>query len=669
MAYTLTVRIGIGVSQDPDPFKAGADAVRQAKKAVPKPSLAIVFGSIHYDQKKVHEGICRELDPKILMGGSSYAEITNAGVTKRSVAALLLDLDAVKPRFAGAEVGDNPRRTGQALTRGLCEGRKGDLPLALLFSSIATGYDNETLRALTHCLENVPVVGGMCCGDYDLGLGNPESWTNYQYVGPKLTKKAARLALLDLSKKDFRLGFGFEHGWKPVAPPVTVTKAVGGDVYEIDGVPVIDYYRQFLGREASREFFEQQIQRYGFSLVLEGAFAGRTLLKLAVKTDFEKGCISYFPAEELQGRKVQLILASRKGLVEGAKAAARRCREALGGRKPSLLFVVSCCTRNAILHSKMDSEVDAIRKVMGRDVPIFGFYSAGEIMPFLSKYEQIIDPKTPFSGSFYHTTTLGIVAFAAARKPEAACVPAEICLEDDPRRLADMLARSEEVLDNTEGFLANLSRKSYQDSEVLKKQNEVIHRYTPHDVYKQIGANAARGQYELSDAEFNGCFMFLDVKGFTSYSEKRGSKEVVRALNEIFEPATDIIYACGGDVDKYIGDCIFAAFKEPKQAVEAGRRILGLFKKLKRSPFTVRIGINSGRAVRANVGSKDRREYTYIGDAVNLAQRLESNCVPGRLLLADSVYKKSGARFRSARRRELTVKGRKEPVVAYDCGL
>lgn len=475
------------------------------------------------------------------------------------------------------------------------------------------------------------------------------------------------MVLLDLSKKDYQIAFGFEHGCQPVAPPVTVTKAKGGDVYEVDGIPVFDYYRQFLGTEGGREFFEKQIQRYGFTLLMRGAYEGRSLLKMPVACDFKRGCISYFPAEDLQGRRVQLILASRKGLVEGARRAAVECRKALGGRKPTMLFVVSCCSRNAILHSKMDSEVDAIRSVMGPDVPIFGFYSGGEIMPFLSRYAEVIDPKRLFSGSFYHTTTVGLMALAARERPEAVSVPKRIFADDDPRRAVQLLAKSEQILDQSESFLANLSRKSYLDGEALKKQNDVIYRYTPHDVYKQIGANAARGQYELSDAEFNGAFMFMDVKGFTSYSEKHGSKEVVRALNVIFQPATEIIYACGGDVDKYIGDCIFAAFKEPRDAVEAGKRILGLFKKLKRNPFSVRIGLNAGRAVRANVGSKDRREYTYIGDAVNLTQRLEANCTPGHLLLSESVYKRAKARFRSVEKKTITVKGKKDAVRVYDC--
>lgn len=666
------MRAAIGLSRDPDPGRAATQAVRQAKKSLPRPDLALVFGSIHYDQRKLHRALCRELDPQILLGGSSYAEITTAGVTKGSVAVLLLSLEDSALSFATAETGSDPYETGKALAGSLSSPAGGGerMPVGLLFTAFVTGYENEMLRGLGKTLDRVPVFGGMTCGDYDLGMSHPDFWKNYQYAGPRLARKAARLALLDLPVAKFRLGFGFEHGWEPVGPPVELTRCLDNKVYEVDGLPVFDYYRQFIGKEAPDAFFELMIQRFGFSLLVGD---GHSVLKLPVASDFKEGCIAYFPAEDLQGRKVRLIQASRRGLLEGARRAAQACQAALDGAPPSLVLVVSCRTRNAILHSRMETEVQAIQEVFGKEVPLFGCYSGGEIVPFLNRYEDITSLSQRLSGSHYHTTTVGLLALASLPKARVS-VPRKASpaiRENGPAevaRLKELLSKSEEVLDTTESFLANLSRKSYRDSEQLRKQNEVIHRYTPHEVWNRVGASVARGEYEVPDSEFNGCFFFMDVKGFTSFSEEHPPAQVVSRLNEIFEPATRIIYERGGDVDKFIGDCIFAAFRDPEEAVEAARRILKLFEGLKAqgNPFTVRIGIHSGRAVRANVGSKDRREYTYIGDAVNLAQRLESNCTPGRMLLSEDLYRLLKTPP-PAERREIQAKGKKAPVPAYEC--
>jgi class 3 adenylate cyclase len=187
-------------------------------------------------------------------------------------------------------------------------------------------------------------------------------------------------------------------------------------------------------------------------------------------------------------------------------------------------------------------------------------------------------------------------------------------------------------------------------------------------VWRAVGARAARGVYELPDAAFDGAFLFMDVKGFTSYSERHRPGQVVAALNRIMAPATKAIHARGGDVDKYIGDCIFASFRRPADAVAAGLDVLRRVEELRARglPFEVRVGINAGRAVRANVGAPDRREYTYIGDAVNLAQRLESNATPGRLLVSAAVYAAVRKAHPRAPKRRLTVKGKAKAVTAYE---
>jgi class 3 adenylate cyclase len=403
---------------------------------------------------------------------------------------------------------------------------------------------------------------------------------------------------------------------------------------------------------------------------------GGARLKIPVACDETEGSIVYFPAEALEGRQIQLIQSNRRGLIEGAREAAQKCLASLDGKKPVLVIIVSCCTRNAILHSRMETEVDAVRAVFGEDVPVFGFYSGGEIAPVLNRYADVISNEKPLNGSFYHATTIGMLAIAGA-KVEALSVPERLRHDGDRdcaaevARLRVLLEQSETVLDNTERFLSNLSRKSYQDAEKLQRQSDVLRRYTPHDVWNEVGERAARGVYELEDAEFDACFLFLDVKGFTSFSEEHGPQEVVSALNELFAPATQIIYDCGGDVDKYVGDSIFAVFRKADDALRAGRKLLSLFNDAKKagSPFSVRIGINSGRAIRANLGSDERREYTYIGDAVNLAQRLEENCSPGMLLISQELFESASVPFEAAVKREILVKGKRKPVVCYECAV
>ncbi|HXS99193.1 MAG TPA: FIST N-terminal domain-containing protein [Elusimicrobiota bacterium] len=664
------MKIGIGLGLDADPQRSAARAARDATRSVPRPDLTLAFGSIRLDQKAVHRGLAGELDAARLLGGSSYAEITNAGVTEGSVAALALSFEdaAPPPRFAQVGICRSSREVGDALARGLGPAPSGGRDLALIFGSVATGRDNAALARTRSRLATTPLFGGMTSGDYDLGIGDPRFWDNSQY-GPKLTRWDTRAALVSLPD-GYELAYGFEHGWEPVGPPVEITRARGEKVYEVGGVPVFDYYRRLLGDARDEKFFELLIQRYGFSVQ---AGEDRSLLKLPVACDFKRGFIQYFPAEDLQGRRVRLILAGRRSLVSGARAAAERCRGALGGRRPDLLLMVSCCTRKRILHSRLNDELDAVRGVFGRATPVFGFYSGGEIAPFESRYADAASPDG--AGSRYHATTVALLALSAPERARAGRLPRPAARR---ARASELLAAArralaigEDTLDNAESVLANLSRKSHEDVEKLLLQNEVIHRYTPREVWNEVGARAARGVYDLADAEFRGAFLFMDVKGFTTFSESHRPAEVVAALNALFGPATEAIHECGGDVDKYIGDCIFAAFRRKEGALRAAKRLLELVAERRAAghPFDVRIGVNAGRAIRANVGSRDRREYTYIGDAVNLAQRLESNCAPGRALISAAAYRGTRVRFAAAARRSLTVKGRELPVTAFECGL
>ncbi len=176
--------------------------------------------------------------------------------------------------------------------------------------------------------------------------------------------------------------------------------------------------------------------------------------------------------------------------------------------------------------------------------------------------------------------------------------------------------------------------------------------------------------------------LFVDVKGFTSLSERLSPREVQDLLNEYLHEMTDVIFRYNGTVDKYIGDGIMAVFGAPRlpdeppddehavRAVAAALEMQSAQQRLvsKWDPgkaFTIRIGVNTGAAYTGFFGTRHRLEYTAIGDTVNTASRLEGQAEPGSVLIGEDTARLVGSRFRLQEMGELQLKGRQQRVRAY----
>src|SRR3989440_7171438 len=174
--------------------------------------------------------------------------------------------------------------------------------------------------------------------------------------------------------------------------------------------------------------------------------------------------------------------------------------------------------------------------------------------------------------------------------------------------------------------------------------------------------------------------LFLDVRGFTTISEKLAPTEVVALLNEYFDVVVDRVAAHGGTVNKFIGDAAMCIWGAPKHAARSERsavlcalEIQARAKQLsaertRRGLTTVGfgIGINAGEAVAGNLGAAKRLEYTVIGDAVNLAQRLESQARAGEILVSQPVYDKVSLDVDAAPRDPVKLKGKSKPVPLWE---
>ena len=167
------MKIAIGLSLSKNPEKAVEEAVKEALKTVPEPGLAVCFASIHLNQKRIHKALCDHLNPNIITGGSSYSEITNVGVTKRSVAVLLMSGKKLQTKFSVSKVFKNCRKTGLNLAKEMPSLNKKTRNLGLLFGSIKNGYEQLMVDGVTENLD-APVFGGLTCGNYDLGMSHPD---------------------------------------------------------------------------------------------------------------------------------------------------------------------------------------------------------------------------------------------------------------------------------------------------------------------------------------------------------------------------------------------------------------------------------------------------------------------------------------------------------------
>jgi len=176
--------------------------------------------------------------------------------------------------------------------------------------------------------------------------------------------------------------------------------------------------------------------------------------------------------------------------------------------------------------------------------------------------------------------------------------------------------------------------------------------------------------------------LFSDIRGFTTISEHMNSQDLVGFLNEYLTVMTDIVFKYEGTLDKYMGDAIMAFYGAPLEQKDHPLRAcltaIDMMEELKKlhvqwevrklPKLDIGIGINSGEMTVGNMGSKTRFDYTVLGDAVNLASRLEgANKYYGtHILLSEDSYKSVKDQILGRRVDILQVKGKEEPVVIYE---
>ena len=226
------------------------------------------------------------------------------------------------------------------------------------------------------------------------------------------------------------------------------------------------------------------------------------------------------------------------------------------------------------------------------------------------------------------------------------------------------------VLSNDEfGLLArdiNVMTRGLQEREEIREAFGV---YMDRGVVDLI----LSGEFPPEGVQVVSSILFCDVRGFTSYAEKATAPQVIATLNEMFSVMVPIVERHGGHVDKFLGDGLLAVFGAPEfyvdhadRAVAAAREIVAAVAN-GGSGLEVGAGVNTGSVVAGPLGGAGRLNFSVIGDAVNVAARVEAATreTGDDVLFTDATRRMFTRRFESVSRGALPLKGKAEPLELF----
>jgi PAS domain S-box-containing protein len=171
--------------------------------------------------------------------------------------------------------------------------------------------------------------------------------------------------------------------------------------------------------------------------------------------------------------------------------------------------------------------------------------------------------------------------------------------------------------------------------------------------------------------------LFADIRGYTAFSESMSPEELVMVLNRYLAVAAEALMAEEGTIDKFLGDAVMAWFNAPapqpdhtlravRAALAIRRAVSALHDQLpEHFHLSYGVGIHTGEALLGLVGTRERLDYTAVGDCVNVAKRLQENAAEGEILISPAVFERAQGSLDVGEMRQLVVAGKSAPILAY----
>ncbi|MBM3233219.1 hypothetical protein FJZ18_03575 [Candidatus Pacearchaeota archaeon] len=390
------IEAGVGVSTAKDASSAGKEAAEKALRHLGKPpSLMMVFASPIYPQQQLLDTITSITKNTPFIGGTTAGEISTWGVSDDSVVILALYMQSVSFSHAIEQhLRRNEFKAGKQLALSLVKRLKEKKPSTLfLFPGGKAGNLSELIKGIQSVLgETFPIFGG--------ALGDRGDFKKtHQYHNGKVYEDSVVGILL---AGNIITASGIKSGWKTIGNKLKVTKSIVNSLFELDGDPALDIYQKMLGEELSARLptsgseypiglTDRQIQ------LGDGEFFTPFRAPVEIHPD-KKSIIFGSPIHEKTS--VTIATASRNDVIESAARAAEQALHNFGKAKPACALFFSSFGCKAVLEGRSQEEITAVQNIIGRDVPLAGFFTYGEIAPLDLKSKEV-----KLQSSHFHNQT------------------------------------------------------------------------------------------------------------------------------------------------------------------------------------------------------------------------------------------------------------------------
>ena len=229
----------------------------------------------------------------------------------------------------------------------------------------------------------------------------------------------------------------------------------------------------------------------------------------------------------------------------------------------------------------------------------------------------------------------------------------------------------------TEGRLEQRITQQRNELSLLSKQlaiartrlDELLRRFVPSAVVDDMLANGIKS--ELGGERREITVLFADLRGFTRWAEANPPEMVMDVLNNAFSCAVSVLLEAGATLDKFMGDALMAFFNAPNDQPDHASRALICAQKIRQMSSEqdvpqFGIGINTGLAVVGNIGTMEAMNYTAIGDAVNIAKRLEEMTAQGQVMIGRRTHQLADPSIKRISMGKIPIRGREQAVEVFE---